>query len=212
MPGFGHRDRMIFSMTEAEWDAVGTFNCTRAASIRMREQLRTIVGQIHPLDVFVDTVHDELVVSSAFAAFPNKINVYARSVNGAAAPLRTIEVPITGLDNPVGVVVDLASDEIIVAIDANASVIVYSRTASGNVAPLRTIQGGATGLACRPHRVERGHGQRGGDQRAAGHQLRGRQFTLTVSVAGNGVGTVRPRGSAAERTARRRLTRGPRWG
>src|SRR5688572_20000310 len=38
------RDRMIFNMTEAEWDAVvavhlkGMFNCTRAASIRMREQ------------------------------------------------------------------------------------------------------------------------------------------------------------------------------
>jgi NAD(P)-dependent dehydrogenase (short-subunit alcohol dehydrogenase family) len=38
------RDRMIFNMSEAEWDAViavhlkGTFNCTRAASIHMREQ------------------------------------------------------------------------------------------------------------------------------------------------------------------------------
>src|SRR5712692_7728557 len=38
------RDRMIFNMTEAEWDAVvavhlqGTFNCTRAAAVRMREQ------------------------------------------------------------------------------------------------------------------------------------------------------------------------------
>jgi len=38
------RDRMIFNMTEAEWDAViavhlkGTFNCTRAASVAMREQ------------------------------------------------------------------------------------------------------------------------------------------------------------------------------
>jgi NAD(P)-dependent dehydrogenase (short-subunit alcohol dehydrogenase family) len=38
------RDRMIFNMTEAEWDAViavhlkGAFNVTRAASIRMREQ------------------------------------------------------------------------------------------------------------------------------------------------------------------------------
>jgi NAD(P)-dependent dehydrogenase (short-subunit alcohol dehydrogenase family) len=38
------RDRMIFNMTEAEWDAVvavhlkGMFNCTRAASIKMREQ------------------------------------------------------------------------------------------------------------------------------------------------------------------------------
>lgn len=38
------RDRMIFNMTEAEWDAVvavhlkGTFNTTRAASIAMREQ------------------------------------------------------------------------------------------------------------------------------------------------------------------------------
>src|SRR3954464_3423012 len=38
------RDRMIFNMTEAEWDAViavhlkGMFNCTRAASVHMRQQ------------------------------------------------------------------------------------------------------------------------------------------------------------------------------
>ena len=38
------RDRMLFNMTEAEWDAViavhlkGTFNTTRAASVGMREQ------------------------------------------------------------------------------------------------------------------------------------------------------------------------------
>src|SRR5437660_3562953 len=38
------RDRMLFNMSEAEWDAViavhlkGTFNCTRAASTHMREQ------------------------------------------------------------------------------------------------------------------------------------------------------------------------------
>ena len=38
------RDRMIFNMSEAEWDAViavhlkGTFNCTRAAAIHMRER------------------------------------------------------------------------------------------------------------------------------------------------------------------------------
>lgn len=40
------RDRMIFNMAEAEWDAVlavhlkGMFNCTRAASVAMREQRR----------------------------------------------------------------------------------------------------------------------------------------------------------------------------
>jgi NAD(P)-dependent dehydrogenase (short-subunit alcohol dehydrogenase family) len=38
------RDRMLFNMTEAEWDAViavhlkGTFNCSRAASVHMRQQ------------------------------------------------------------------------------------------------------------------------------------------------------------------------------
>src|SRR5918994_3164909 len=38
------RDRMIFNMTEAEWDAViavhlkGMFNCTQAASVKFREQ------------------------------------------------------------------------------------------------------------------------------------------------------------------------------
>src|SRR5204862_2145201 len=40
------RDRMIFNMSEEEWDAViavhlkGTFNCTRHATRRMREQRR----------------------------------------------------------------------------------------------------------------------------------------------------------------------------
>ncbi len=40
------RDRMIFNMTEAEWDAViavhlkGTFNCTRHAAVHMRQQRR----------------------------------------------------------------------------------------------------------------------------------------------------------------------------
>src|SRR5205814_8218843 len=40
------RDRMLFNMTEEEWDAViavhlkGTFNCTRHATRRMREQRR----------------------------------------------------------------------------------------------------------------------------------------------------------------------------
>lgn len=38
------RDRMLFNMSEAEWDAViavhltGTFNCTRHAAVRMRQQ------------------------------------------------------------------------------------------------------------------------------------------------------------------------------
>ena len=40
------RDRMLFNMSEAEWDAViavhlkGSFNCTRHAAARMREQRR----------------------------------------------------------------------------------------------------------------------------------------------------------------------------
>jgi len=40
------RDRMLFNMTEAEWDAViavhlkGTFNCTRHAAVQMRQQRR----------------------------------------------------------------------------------------------------------------------------------------------------------------------------
>jgi 3-oxoacyl-[acyl-carrier protein] reductase len=40
------RDRMIFNMTEAEWDAVvavhlkGTFNCSRHAAVHMRQQKR----------------------------------------------------------------------------------------------------------------------------------------------------------------------------
>jgi NAD(P)-dependent dehydrogenase (short-subunit alcohol dehydrogenase family) len=46
------RDRMIFNMSEAEWDAViavhlkGTFNCTRHAAARMREQKRGAIVSI----------------------------------------------------------------------------------------------------------------------------------------------------------------------
>jgi 3-oxoacyl-[acyl-carrier protein] reductase len=46
------RDRMIFNMSEAEWDAVvavhlkGTFNCTRHASAQMRQQKRGAIVSI----------------------------------------------------------------------------------------------------------------------------------------------------------------------
>ena len=46
------RDRMIFNMTEAEWDAVlavhlkGMFNCTQAASVHMRQTIAMLRARL----------------------------------------------------------------------------------------------------------------------------------------------------------------------
>jgi hypothetical protein len=52
----------------------------------------------------------------------------------------------TGLNVPVGLVVDTVNNELVVANSNNNSVTVYSRTASGNTAPIRMLAGAATGL------------------------------------------------------------------
>ncbi len=71
------------------------------------------------------------------------INVYSRTANGSAVPLRSF-LDVSRADAAAGVAVDAVHDEILVA--NGGSISVYSRTASGLVSPLRTISGSATGL------------------------------------------------------------------
>jgi DNA-binding beta-propeller fold protein YncE len=47
---------------------------------------------------------------------------------------------------PTGIDVDLESNELVVANNADDSVLVFRRTATGNVKPLRVIKGGRTGI------------------------------------------------------------------
>jgi hypothetical protein len=86
---------------------------------------------------------DELFVAN-FGA--NSITVYGRTANGDVGPTGTLAGPATGLNGPIGVVVDTVNDELVVTNLNDNSVTVYGRAASGNTVPTRRIAGGTTGL------------------------------------------------------------------
>ena len=65
------------------------------------------------------------------------VTVYAPEASGNAAPIRTIVGEGTGLDHPVGIALDAASN---VYVSNTYTVTVYAPGASGNVAPIRTIE------------------------------------------------------------------------
>jgi DNA-binding beta-propeller fold protein YncE len=77
---------------------------------------------------------------------PSSLTIFSGDAKGDAEPLRTIKGPLTRLDWPMGVAVDEANNEIIVANNGDNSVLVFKRTANGNVQPDRVISGAATGI------------------------------------------------------------------
>ena len=138
------------------------------APLRFIQGLQT--GLVDPHGIFVDTRNDEIVVANhhsfhevetgvleAMANFryllqstgryvAPSITVYARTAQGNAAPLRTIQGSKTRLDLPLGVAVDTERNLIAVTNDQTNSILFFSRTAQGNVAPMEAIEGPATGL------------------------------------------------------------------
>ena len=113
--------------------------------------IRTLSGPTTGLSyatgVFVNTVHDELVVASTDGSIPyNAITVYSRTASGRHPPIRTLSGPLTELSDVKGLVVDTVNDELVVSGTYGESVWVFARTASGDTAPLRTLSGAATGL------------------------------------------------------------------
>src|SRR5438552_5633914 len=77
---------------------------------------------------------------------PSSITVFDGDAKGDVAPLRVIQGPLSQIDWPMGVAVDEANNEIIVANNGDNSVLVFPRTASGDVAPARVIRGPLTGV------------------------------------------------------------------
>ena len=75
------------------------------------------------------------------------MRVYDRAASGAAAPLRSFYGSQTGINEPHGIAVDLANDELAVGDFYNGSVRIFARTVNGNVPPLRVIQGPLTTLS-----------------------------------------------------------------
>jgi DNA-binding beta-propeller fold protein YncE len=77
---------------------------------------------------------------------PPSITFYDATAKGNTKPSRQIQGPATQLSWPAGIDVDLESNEIVVANNADDSVLVFRRTAAGNVKPLRVIKGSRTGI------------------------------------------------------------------
>lgn len=76
----------------------------------------------------------------------SSITVYDGNASGDVAPLRTIMGPQTQIDWPMGVAVDEANNELVVANNGNNSVLVFPRTATGDALPRRVIRGPLTGI------------------------------------------------------------------
>jgi DNA-binding beta-propeller fold protein YncE len=76
----------------------------------------------------------------------SSITVFDGDAKGDVAPLRVIQGPLSQIDWPMGVAVDEANNEIIVANNGDNSVLVFPRTANGDVAPKRVLRGPLTGI------------------------------------------------------------------
>jgi DNA-binding beta-propeller fold protein YncE len=77
---------------------------------------------------------------------PSSITIYDGDAKGDVAPLRSIQGPTSQIDWPMGVAVDEANNEIIVANNGDNSILVFPRTADGDVQPKRVIRGPLTGI------------------------------------------------------------------
>jgi len=91
------------------------------------------------VDLFVDTLNDELVIANRSSEDPSEILFFARTASGDVPPQRAISGPSTGLLAPYSIYVDAVHDEIFVG-DSDSAVRVFDRRASGDVAPLRTLE------------------------------------------------------------------------
>ena len=89
-----------------------------------------------PLNVYVDDVHNEIMVANDGG---NSILFFDRTAHGDVPPIRTIKGSSTGLRNPAGVYLDPKNDEIWVSNWGNRTITVYPRSAEGNVTPKRTF-------------------------------------------------------------------------
>jgi DNA-binding beta-propeller fold protein YncE len=74
------------------------------------------------------------------------LTFYSATANGDEKPLRTIAGERTQLDWPMGIDIDAAHDEVVVANNGDNSILIFRRTQSGDGTPLRVISGSQTGI------------------------------------------------------------------
>jgi len=146
------------------FDATGRLYVANALTNRLTIYAQNASGNMAPVDTIVGAstqlngpaglafdAGGRLFVSNANGTSPNqRITVYSAGASGNATPIAIIMGANTGLDSPVGIVVD-PSGKLYVASAAFGShqykVAVYAAGANGNVAPTAIIAGPTTGLS-----------------------------------------------------------------
>lgn len=115
---------------------------------------RTIEGAATQLGEFIAGLayspqHGELFALTSDAG-TYRIVTFAQTASGNVAPLRVIEGPDLGIENPGAMIYDPNTDRLYVASGSynspNRALLAFARTATGNVAPVRRIAGARTTL------------------------------------------------------------------
>ena len=133
-----------------------------------------------------DAIHDEFLVTQPFS---QAVLVFRGDSSGEVAPVRTIQGPLTRLEDPDKADVDPVNNEIIVP-DGD-KVLVFPRTADGNVAPIRVIEGPDTMLGAEAVGVDPVNNILAVTG-FAGRRENGDSFILVFNRTDNG--NVKPRG------------------
>lgn len=134
--------------------------------------VRTIRGMdtklADPHGVFFDGAGDEVIVANHGnwtemrsyagdeAALPGEyipgrfeqpsLRVYKASANGNVPPIRTIQGKQTKLAWPMGITLDVAGNEVVVANYGSNEILFFSRVGNGDLAPSRVLGGSRTGI------------------------------------------------------------------
>jgi hypothetical protein len=108
-------------------------------------------GLSSPSDVAVDSSGNIYVSNyEGGGSDVGSVTVYTAGANGNVSPIETISGPGTGINEPLGVALDPANEDIYVANSGNGdldpSVTFYPPGSNGNASPAGTIAGSYTGL------------------------------------------------------------------
>lgn len=113
--------------------------------------IRTIAGPhtglAKPFGIALNPVNGDIYVTNrqGGSSLVGSITIYSSGSSGNVAPIRTIEGPATGLNNPGSLVLDASGNIYVPNIKAN-SITVYNAGSAGNAAPTTTISGSHTQL------------------------------------------------------------------
>src|SRR5262249_31237888 len=140
-----------------------------SGAVRPKRTIRGMETQLaDPHGVVLDSARDEIFTANhgnwtemrSYAgdepAFPGQyipgkfeesaIRVYKASANGNVPPLRALQGKQTQLAWPMGLALDKARNELLVANYGNSSILVFNAAAKGDAAPARVLGGPRTGI------------------------------------------------------------------